>query len=305
MLQLALYNGLRLSGSGYEADPTQTVTGSLTRLNVITTQINGTYQKGTYGNIQNCVQDIIDATSGHTLGAIVAVGGLIIGKAAAQKLSSLSSTVPLATIIGRRNANVEAYSHSEGYYFDDDTTVTQTLKAKIDELLQYSGMTSTDGQNLWLLYNGNSEMGDAEKTAWSSILTGSPYNVASPHSINVAVDSQGRSVQNKDINIRSAFQTAKSGGAKAIVVSGDPYFTYRLQRIIRIAGAKNFSNLIMSYPVMEYSDEAKDAGMGSSNYFAYGPSLSDAYFNLGALVANQLKGTAPTTRFSQVTFTHS
>jgi hypothetical protein len=166
-------------------------------------------------------------------------------------------------------------------------------------------MSSADAKNLWLLYNGNSEMGDAEKAAWNSILTGSPYNVASPHSIDIAVDSQGGPIQNKDINIRSAFQKAKTGGAKAIVVSGDPYFTYRLQRIVRIAGHKNFSNLIMSYPVMEYSDEAIDAGMGSSNYFVYGPRLSDAYFNLGALVANQLKGAAPATRFSQVTFTHS
>src|SRR4030095_2366850 len=122
---------------------------------------------------------------------------------------------------------------------------------------------------------------------------GNPYNVQSPNSLNAALDSAGSPVENKDIKLRNSFQLLRNRGAKAVVVSSDPYFTRHSQRIVRIAGSRAFSSMIMCYPILEYSDEATDAGMGAANYFASGPRLSDVYFKLGALVAYWVKNGSP------------
>jgi hypothetical protein len=287
----------------------QTLSGGLSRLNVLSHPIQGRYRKGSYDGIGRIVQDILDALAQSNLKVIVAVGGLIAGKAAALYLASKGSKIPLVTIIGRQNADVEAYSYSAGFYFDNNTTVTQTLSDKISELLQYPGMDpnpKVDSQNLWLIYNGNSEIGFDEKAAWESVLNNAPYNVASPNSINAALDSVGNGIENKDIKLRNSFQFAKNRGAKAVVVSSDPYFTRNLQKIVRISGSRAFSNMIMCYPLLEYSDEALDAGMGAANYFASGPRLTDVYSKLGALAANWAKtGTPPSQRFSRAVMYHS
>src|SRR5262245_14385913 len=302
-LELAFYDGLRLQGQGYEADPMRDLSAGMTRMNVLCRHVQGKYRRGSYAAIGKAVQDILDTLGQSNLKAIVAVGGLIVGKAAALQLTSKGSTVPLATIIGRQNTEVGSYVSSAGFYFDDNSTVARTLSDKVAELLQYPGM---DAQSLWLLYNGNSEMGFDEKAAWESVLNRAPYNVASPNSINAALDSSGNAIENKDIKLRNAFQIARNRGAKAIVVSSDPYFTRHLSQIVRIAGSRAFANIIMCYPVLEYSDEASDAGMGTANYFALGPRVTDVYSKLGALVGNWVKtGAAPNPRFSRVIMSHS
>jgi hypothetical protein len=279
----------------------------LTRMNVLSHHVQGKYRRGSYAGIGRAVQDIVDALAQSNLKAIVAVGGAIVGKAAALHLASRGSTIPLATVIGRQSTDVEAYRYSAGFYFDDGTTVTRTLSDKVAEIMQYPGMDQKlDPQNLWLLYNGNSEIGFDEKAAWDGVLHGNPYNVQSPNSLNAALDSAGSPVENKDIKLRNSFQLLRNRGAKAVVVSSDPYFTRHSQRIVRIAGSRAFSSMIMCYPILEYSDEATDAGMGAANYFASGPRLSDVYFKLGALVAYWVKNGSPLSpRFSRVLVSHS
>jgi hypothetical protein len=142
-LEGAFVEGLRLNSQGYEADPTRQPQGSMKRLNILTHHVNGKYRRGKYDNIRTAVQDILAALAPMDLRAIVAVGGLIIGKAAAAELQSRSSTLPLACILGRKNSDVEAYGNAGGFYFDDNTTVTQTLSSKINELLGYSMMDPT------------------------------------------------------------------------------------------------------------------------------------------------------------------
>jgi hypothetical protein len=80
---------------------------------------------------------------------------------------------------------------------------------------------TTDARNLWLLYNGNSEMGSDEKAAWDNIMR-NVYGITNPtNSINAALDSLGSTVENKDIKLRTNFQFALNQRAKAIVVSRD------------------------------------------------------------------------------------
>jgi hypothetical protein len=301
-LELAFFAGLRQKN--FESDPTLPVPTGFRRLNVLANHVNGRYKKGSVDNIRQAVKDITDAIAPTQLKAIVALGGLIVGQAAAQELVSEKSTVPLATIIGRKDTGIESYANAGGYYLDDTTTATQMMAAKVQELLTYMTAPAMDAKNIWLLYNGNSAMGADERLAWNTLLSSTPYNVTQPKSVD-ALSTTGGTNENKDIKLRIAFNQAKTNGAQAIVVSSDPYFTRHLQRMVRIAGTQRYSSLIMCYPLMEYHDEASDAQMTSNNYFATGPRLSDVYTKLGALVGDWINGTAPNPLFKRADVFHS
>jgi hypothetical protein len=147
-----------------------------------------------------------------------------------------------------------------------------------------------------LLYNGNSAMGAYELQEFKALL-----NVQSPLSVDAV--STSASGENKRINLRDAFVNIMGLTAQAVVVSSDPYFTLRMPKIIRLAGNKRFQGLIMCYPLLDYGDDATDAGMTTTNFMARGPRLSDAYQNLGDLVGKRLADTsgAMPYKFYQVT----
>lgn len=78
--------------------------------------------------------------------------------------------------------------------------------------------------------------------------------------------------------------TAGEGGA--IIVSSDPFFTLRRNRIIR-PGIR--FGRIMCYPLKEYFDDA-DGEAPKGSFCSCGPSLADVYKQIGTDALNILSG---------------
>ena len=55
--------------------------------------------------------------------------------------------------------------------------------------------------------------------------------------------------QNSEVAIGNAFTTAKNGGAKAIVISGDPYFTAHMNALVIAANASQLTVAIRLVPM--------------------------------------------------------
>jgi hypothetical protein len=124
-----------------------------------------------------------------------------------------------------------------------------------------------------LLYNGNSNMGAAELADWQSLNSTGKYLDAS------------QNLENKRINLRNSMDAANillgNSGPRAIVVSGDPFFTMKRGRIIRLA-QRAVSGLVMCYPFAEYFDDAVDPDVDDRSFvMSYGPRLRNVYTDLG------------------------
>jgi hypothetical protein len=92
------------------------------------------------------------------------------------------------------------------------------------------------------------------------------------------------------------------GDGGAIIVSSDPFFTLRRNRIIRL-GIK--SGRIMCYPLKEYFDDA-DGEAPKGSFFSYGPSLAEVYKQIGTDAVNILSGvSAPPFTIMPATLTYS
>jgi putative ABC transport system substrate-binding protein len=82
--------------------------------------------------------------------------------------------------------------------------------------------------------------------------------------------------------IDKAFAEAVDKGSDALLVCANPYFTSRHKKIV---AAANRYKIPTAYPLREY---AEDGGLMS-----FGPSLSDAYRQIGAYAGMILKGIRP------------
>jgi hypothetical protein len=113
--ELKFYEGLRKQG--YEADPAVPLTGGRKRVNILSRHVNGRYKRASQ-NLQLAVKDTTDTLQAN-LKVLVAAGGLPAGQAAATQLKTSASTssIPLVTLVGRKDA-LSNYQHAEGIYFD-------------------------------------------------------------------------------------------------------------------------------------------------------------------------------------------
>jgi hypothetical protein len=156
-------------------------------------------------------------------------------------------------------------------------------KDRIDNIKsQFPGANLTAG-DIWLLFNSNSVMASAvtdptsEQYDWKHNLGGGGY---------VDANSSGH---NEDINFANAFTTAVlEGGAKAVVVSADPFFFN--QRGLLITAARQYPNLIMCYPNTEYWV----SGGKAANSMSYGPTLANIYKDVGLKAAAYLADNSTT-----------
>jgi len=85
-----------------------------------------------------------------------------------------------------------------------------------------------------------------------------------------------------EADLDKAFADAVNKGAGALLVCANPYFTSRHKKIVALAKQHN---LPAAYPFREYAD---DGGLMS-----FGPSLSDAYRQIGEYAGMILKGIRP------------
>jgi hypothetical protein len=178
-----------------------------------------------------------------------------------------------------------------GYFFDYPTGATQNQNL-IKKIGYLNTTYSVPLDKMCLLYNGNSNMGAAELTDWKAA---NPSGVFSDASKN-------QTLQNKQISFPVAFKDAddKLGGSgvRAIVVSGDPFFTMKRARIIRLA-KRAADGLVMCYPFAEYYDDAMNQTDDPSSVMSYGPRLQDVYTNLGDMAGQILTNSAATLSITQ------
>ena len=159
---------------------------------------------------------------------------------------------------------------------------------------------------MFLFYNGNSAMAQAQLNDWSEVTSGQGKQIdaSEPSNFSSAVGTTDK--DNANIPLREAFQAALARTSdqtpRAIILSANSYFTMRRGRIIRIIKhlttkkQNPVKNLVMCYPLDEYDQDAKEAGFDPEKDFAIvGPSLADVYFTLGKRAAQILgsKGIVP------------
>jgi len=262
-LEQAFLEGLRLQS--WEGDPTQQL-GSKKEVIIRKIHGGGRYRANSFNDLTRGITDLRNNTSTN-LKLIVAAGGLVSG------LASVSITdIPFLVALGRFNATLDK-SWIGGFFFDypKGATSNQNLANKISYL---STNYSIDPAKMCLLYNANSNMGSAELGDWQTLNPNGKY-----------VDASGGN-ENRKINFKKALDDANAAlggsGARAIVVSADPFFTMKRARIIRLA-QKSASGLVMCYPFREYFDDAVDPDSGdASSVMSYGPWLRDVYTKLGS-----------------------
>jgi hypothetical protein len=293
--ELKFYEGLRKQG--YEADPAVPLTGGRKRVNILSRHVNGRYKRASQ-NLQLAVKDTTDTLQAN-LKVLVAAGGLPAGQAAATQLKTSASTssIPLVTLVGRKDA-LSNYQHAEGIYFDDivpgGATPTNTyMQQKITDLSSTYGFQGRLDK-IGFLYNGNSVIGPLELQEFTRAL--SQLGVARP----LYVDALGKSSsgENHDIKLVDAFDDlVTTQGAQAIILSADPHFTTQLAKIARLALARR-KVLTMCYPLIDYGEEAADAGMSTAEFLARGPNLKDVYSLIGEIVGKRLANPAGAYQFN-------
>ena len=293
--ELKFYEGLRKQG--YEADPAVPLTGGRKRVNILSRHVNGRYKRPSQ-NLQLAVKDTTDTLQAN-LKVLVAAGGLPAGQAAATQLKTSASTssIPLVTLVGRKDA-LSNYQHAEGVYFDDivpgGATPTNTyMQQKITDLSSTYGFQGRLDK-IGFLYNGNSVIGPLELQEFTRAL--SQLGVARP----LYVDALGKSSsgENHDIKLVDAFDDlVTTQGAQAIILSADPHFTTQLAKIARLALARR-KVLTLCYPLIDYGEEAADAGMSTAEFLARGPNLKDVYSLIGEIVGKRLANPAGAYQFN-------
>jgi putative ABC transport system substrate-binding protein len=85
-----------------------------------------------------------------------------------------------------------------------------------------------------------------------------------------------------DSELDAAFATLSGAGVGALLVASDPYFDTRRSRIIAFAAQNRLPAI---YQFREYAIEG--------GLISYGPSITDAYRQVGTYVARILKGEKP------------
>jgi hypothetical protein len=257
----------------YAADPLQPP-GTKEVIYVRWVHGRGRYQKANIANLRRAVTNMV-GTPPNGL-ALLITGSSIAAKAAQ---ANAPSTLPVLAVIGRQGLTLK--NSIGGYYLSDQANAS--LQDKINYLGTDYGVRTAGGapdvSKMCLLYNGNSEMSDAELTAWNSITNNQG------RSVNAAAGGVGNPQVRLGVAMQDAATQAGVGGA--ILISSDPFFTSRRNAIIRLGRA---SGRIMCYPLTEYFEDAQDQQSTLGSFFSYGPSLADVYRDIGTWAVNILSG---------------
>jgi putative ABC transport system substrate-binding protein len=113
-----------------------------------------------------------------------------------------------------------------------------------------------------------------------------PPSASQVHDLELAAPKLGRQLlvarASSDSELEAAFSTLSGARVGALLVASDPYFDTRRSRIIAFAAQNRLPAI---YQFREY---ALEGGL-----ISYGPSITDAYRQVGIYVARILKGEKP------------
>ncbi len=287
----------RLRANNYEGDPQRAkpATGK-TGVNIHYFNAGSRYQSSSNQNLQNALSSMINELPAGEPQVLVVTGGMVSALAIPANLKKSGSTtdaVPILVLMGR-SATLSSGNTIGGYYIDklDDSGINLNLQQKAQYLFDNYQIPY---KNQWLIYNGNSNMGDKESTEWPTILNSLSSGAVNGAKGTNCKDASFTNTDNNQIDVKQAIHEAvnATNPAQAIVISGDPHFLTIRGRIVH-QGSKiktaDGKSLIMCYPFQEYDDEAKRSGLDYSTYMIWGPKLEDAYGKLGDAAATILKG---------------
>ncbi len=256
-------SGLRAKGfeADYGADH-----GSNARVSILLYEADGRYDDGdgdagTRRELYNAVSSF-DADPNVDL--IVATGGLVSAHAAMKK----SSKKPFLTLFGNKPSfDIGSNPNHRGGVNLDMVDRNKDRNAQLCKMFSIS-----DPKKICLIWNSRSKMGKEEKKAWV-IDNGWPLHQEVK--------------KNDEAEFAKAFAKAKRSGAKGVVISGDPFFTHRMNGLV---AAANSSKLKVCYPFATYAHAVPAPASGSGMYL--GPDLPAAYEEMGEMAGTILKAVA-------------
>jgi hypothetical protein len=213
----------------------------------------GSYDNGNGnpGEKQTLYQDLTAANDPTKYQLIIAAGGLVCARAAQKVVTK----VPFVILIGQApRFALDSDMYCGGINLD----MPNEDVARHDFLVGHYGIARN---KVCLIWNKNSHMGIQERRVWK----GNNWP-------DVPVTT------NDDAHIKSAFTAAKQN-ADAVVVSGDPYFTSRMNTVVAAGNDGTTKQLTVCYPFVVYMQATPTPLAKSSMIF--GADLEFAYRQLG------------------------
>jgi hypothetical protein len=198
---------------------------------------------------------------------VVTVGGLAAAIAACAYGNANAGAKPFLSLVGGTSADFPGTAPPASFQGGVSLESFSHNGDRLDHLTGRDGRGAhqLQDQDIALLINPDSAVGTAEQLRWPSD-GGVIYTARS------------------QTEIQTAFNTFASSHHKAVIISADPFFTQNMEYLIQQANPKNKH---VCYPFQEY----KNTGAGKThpkhnNHTLHGPSLSDAYTRLGAIVSD-------------------
>jgi hypothetical protein len=259
----AFLKGLR--AHGWEADP-GVDPGGKSQVSMVPYEADGKYDDGDGGSGKR--KELYNAVSTFdadpNIDLIIAAGGLVSAHAAMTK----SAQTPFLAIFG----TTPSFNLGSNPNFRGGVNLDMIAKDadRNAELCRLYGIS--DPKKIALIWNSRSKMGKSEKKAWVTDRDWPLHQEVK---------------KNAESDIGAAFTNAKAAGAKAVVVSGDPFFTSRMNAVV---AAANGSRLKVCYPFAVYKTANPAPTPGSAVIF--GPNLEDAYNVMGQKAAAILSALA-------------
>lgn len=301
IIEVAFLKGLREGDftNSYEGDEL-TPLNALNRVSVRKLHALGKYGRTRTDPLNNAAQEI--QTIPSTPNVLVIAGGNV-GAVAANNLTwaSAAAAAPTLVVMGRPDSSVNQVNIL-GVYFETSNP-KNVLSQKINYLMTTYNVAT---KQMCLLYNGNSNMAQAQLSDWASLAPdGKQVDASEPANTTTTVSNLNNPTnqnQNVSINFSKALQAAiaqigPDSSSRAIILTADPYFTMRRGRIVRIikslvsSKSTPVNKLIMCYPLTEYRQAAEDAGFTvNDDFMVGGPSLAAVYNTLGTKAAQVLGG---------------
>jgi putative tryptophan/tyrosine transport system substrate-binding protein len=207
-------------------------------------RIHTVWANGDYSQLPAKAKTLID----KDVKVIVATGGI----GAARAVSAIGSQIPLLFASGRKApAHGDPTANAKAVYLGMSTP-------NVEHHHRYKRLRELLGQNahIYQLINKGSPV-YVEEGKWSKAL-----------------------VAGSVAELKTAFQSAVSNKADALLVSGDPFFNSNRAEVVRLA-AKH--KIPVCYPWREYVE--------AGGLMSHGPKLANIYRRLGIWAAMVLDGT--------------
>jgi putative tryptophan/tyrosine transport system substrate-binding protein len=216
--------------------------------------------EGRYDRLSELATELVR----RRVNVIVAAGGL----ASAQAAKAATATIPILFISGVDPVSVGlvASFNLPGGNATGVTVYTTELAAKRLELLrEFAPATEV----VAVLENPGTSISDIESKDLQA--------AALDEGLKLVVSRAGAEGE-----LEKAFASAVERGASALLVSADPFFATRRDQIVALAARYALPAV---YPWREYAE--------AGGLMSYGPSLMEAYRQIGRYAARILKGATP------------